>query len=390
MIEHPDTTSQVLAFMPGLLSRAIEGEDSDVTLVRLQSYSPDNTTSLSRRSSDTTEAITTTGSTDDEDAQTLYVAYFPTSKVEDLQAAIRNTSSPCYVSDDLTNAAAQQLAVNIDTTWNVTQLSSKLSTNALTRSEDKGKNVKNGHGDTIRNVVVAVVSATVACLIAVCASRWYRSRKRAQRLLQHAQRGGDVSSAASFGPGAFTPSFTDGQRATAPALQSGENWNDDPVMVERDGASAQRAVSWRVSSHRGDPFADVYGNRASRQTERGAVSSVLSYEDPALASMTEAEQIRAAYLTREGSHDDHSYEASARSVSPSSSRQLSYAQQPQQQQQQQRPTSRSIVPMGPPSSRGPAQGEAPRRWPSLTRRGSRSSGTTRISQPEMQSNSLLM
>ncbi|CAO1618830.1 unnamed protein product [Parajaminaea phylloscopi] len=311
MIQNPDTTAQVLAFMPSLFSNAVgNGSVQDTTLVRLQSYSGSDTPP-SRRSARRSlqdwlpRSAGTAGTTTDADARTLYVAYYSSEWVDQLQAAISNTSSAFY-SSNLSNPAARELAANVDASWNITTtVLSATSKNGASL----GKRIKRSTTATVRNILVSIAGAAVACLAAFLAYRFWRSKKQAQMNLQRASlRDPTIRS---FGNTSLSDHWSlhrDEQQSTSYGPRPDEGWHaaGQPEMSEIRRFSAQQPALYRDDSRStqgsGDgPFADPrHGalNRASRQTERGLNAYSHHSMTSANTSLTEAEQVRQAYLAR--------------------------------------------------------------------------------------------
>ncbi len=103
VISQADLTAQIFAFMPNLLGSPVSLEPSKISTMKLASYSP--------------ETGVTSPATAASNARTLYMAYVPTSSVEDIQAMVSNTSSPFYTS--AAAGAPQQLASQVDPTFNI-------------------------------------------------------------------------------------------------------------------------------------------------------------------------------------------------------------------------------------------------------------------------------
>lgn len=394
--------------MPGLFANAVgNGSNSDTTLVRLQSYSGEDVTAADSRHR---RSVPTSGTTTDADARTLYVAYYPRGSIDALQAAISNSTSAFYTSN-ASNPAARELASNVDSSWNISSSVVLASIGTAASTADRHESTKH---TTLRNILIGVASAAVASLAAFLAYRFWLSKKKAKAALRHASLR-DLT-IRSFGNSSLRETWfasSDEQHSALHGQRLAEAWghNDQPNMNERHVAT--RPMLYRdnsTSSDRlspfGSPLVDVNAiriNRASRGTERGAYAQSVYSMDSANTTLTEAERIRQAYMarTRRASGMQTSgavsYDSDSQSISPSVSdfHSTESASPP-----------RSPMNTGPGrASRSPSRTRSPNHFgiggpyrprPSTNapngRKFSRRPGSisSRISNPEMQNNSLLL
>uniref|UniRef100_V5EHM0 Uncharacterized protein n=1 Tax=Kalmanozyma brasiliensis (strain GHG001) TaxID=1365824 RepID=V5EHM0_KALBG len=315
VISQADLTAQIFAFMPDLVGQPAGLETSKVSTVKLASYSPDSNDTA------TTETLST--------ARTLYMAYVPTSSVEDIQALIANTSSPFYTT--AASGAPQQLASQVDPTFNI------LSVAGIVASGAK-QNAKTSSGETtdtpkLRNSLIGVGCGLAGAFAVVAGGLIWRNKRKGQDDVGADGKNGGISRAHTI------RSFHGGLRETwAPgALDQHQGFNANGEMQQvwsPHGDMAMGHPSQPGYSHgdgfggyvASDPFHDaaaggaaggyVNMNRSSRMTERSAYSD--------LSQMTEAQRIQYDYESSRrsyhstsdqsgshGSHSEHSADSNA-------------------------------------------------------------------------------
>lgn len=285
--------------MPNLLGSPVSLEPSKISTMKLASYSP--------------ETGVTSPATAASNARTLYMAYVPTSSVEDIQAMVSNTSSPFYTS--AAAGAPQQLASQVDPTFNILSAVGQVAAAAKQKSTSGSGQSKDD--STLRNSLIGVGCGLAGCFAVVVAGlMWRKQRKDKEEAAGGAGAGAGVSRAhtiRSFSGGlreTWAPDALDQHRALGTAGEMQQVWSPHDPAVEHAGNGAGDGFGGYVAH---DPFQDAYQqqaeiagayvnmNRSSRMTERSAYSD--------LSQMTEAQRIQFDYeSSRRSFHStsDHS------------------------------------------------------------------------------------
>nr|UUJ34939.1 Msb2 [Ustilago esculenta] len=308
VITQADLTAQIFAFMPDLVGQSVGLTSSQISTVKLASYSPDT--------------ANTAASTGLSTARTLYMAYVPTSSVEEIQALISNTSSPFYAS--AAPGAPRQLASQVDPTFNILSVVGEAATGSKQKSTSSSGS--SNDGSTLRSSLIGVGCAVTGLFALVVGGLLWRKNRKDKEQPAGGAKGGlsRAQTIRSFSGGlreTWAPDALDQHRAldTAPEMQ--QFWF--PV----DGHMADGHPTQPTHSHAdgfggyvaSDPFQDaamaggaasgyVNMNRSSRMTERS------NYSD--LSQMTEAQRIQYDYESsrrsfvsssdHSGSHGSHS------------------------------------------------------------------------------------
>lgn len=330
VISQADLTAQIFAFMPGLVGQSAGIESSKVSTVKLVGYSPEV--------NDT--ATTSTLST----ARTLYMAYVPSSSVDDIQAMVSNISSPFYTS--AAAGAPQQLASQVDPTFNILSVSGHAAAGAKQNAKTSAGSGKDD--STLRNSLIGVGCGLAGCFALVAAGLLWRKHRKGQNDDGATGNHGGVSRAhtiRSFHGGlreTWAPDALDQHRALDTAGEMQQVWlphevgmamgYPEQVMQGREDGFGGYVTSDPFDDARAGAGAGVGGvggyvnmNRSSRMTERS------SYSD--LSQMTEAQRIQYDYASsrrsfhstsdHSGSHGSHSEQSEHSAHSASSTDMLS-------------------------------------------------------------------
>ncbi|CAO1629388.1 unnamed protein product [Sympodiomycopsis kandeliae] len=283
VIQSPDTTAQLLAFMPTLLAAATGGEATDTTVLRMQSFIPEtsstdtSSSSLRRRSDDSAGY--------NANARTLYVAYFPVDRIETLKLAIANQSSEFYTSAS-TNVA-KQLAASVDPSWNITSVAAVQKT--VTKSQ-----VKKEKRDKVRNALIGVAAGLTAFLLAFAVYKFHGRKAKAVDEV-HIVRSDEmvpgpsdvVSDSSSSLP--RTPDTV----ADADARQPGFPFSE-MFEVRQSGPPALSRYSTYIMEGSQASHMECQSQRNSKCNQ----SALGLFTDPMDPNLTESERIRAEYLVR--------------------------------------------------------------------------------------------
>ncbi len=306
VISQADLTAQIFAFMPDLVGQPAGLETSKVSTVKLASYSPE------ANSTATTDTLST--------ARTLYMAYVPSSSVEDIQALISNTSSPFYTS--AASGAPQQLASQVDPTFNILSVAGIVASGS--KQNAKSSSGTDSDSPKLRNSLIGVGCGLAGCFALVAGGMFWRKQRNAKDEAAADGKNGGVSRAHTI------RSFHGGLRETwAPgALDQHQNFNatnemqqvwtphDNGMAMGHPGQDMYAQGDGFGGYVASNPFHDAAGgaggyvnmNRSSRMTERSAYSD--------LSQMTEAQRIQYDYESsrrsyhstsdQSGSHGSHS------------------------------------------------------------------------------------
>ena len=359
VVNQADLTAQIFGFMPGLISGSIteeEEETAEVTTVRLQQYNLAGTWGAQK-------------------ARTMYVAYIPTSQVEELQSMIKNTSSPFYQGS--TDGAALQLAQEVDSSFDI--LTAAGVVKDLNASESQQSGSKDEQQSTLRNGLIGVGTSIGGCAALVIGYMYW---KRQQRRKVRSSTGSDMVGR-SGGLGVTRPrtiqSFGGGLR---------ETWA--PVHLDSSGGGVGggdgREGMVEVWEHEAQPYsygaADGFGGLVTSPVSSGSGSGSGPFADPNMMVSN-----RSSRITERSVHSDmteaqriqYEYEASQRSLSPQGQAQAQALTTAYQDDY--------VVPEQQTSQHAYGYGYG-RRPPTNRRRGSVASSI--ISRPEMTSNSMLL
>ncbi|GAK62181.1 uncharacterized protein PAN0_001d0379 [Moesziomyces antarcticus] len=362
VISQADLTAQIFAFMPDLVGQSVSLDSSKVSTVKLASYSPETGTGASPASLST--------------AKTLYMAYVPSSSVEDLQAMIANTSSPFYTS--AAPGAPQQLASQVDPTFNILSVAGQVAAGAKQNSTSGSGKTKDD--STLRNSLIGVGCGLAACLSLVAGGVMWRKQRQAK---EEAVGGGNagVSRAQtirSFSGGlreTWAPDALDQHRALGTGGEMQQVWMADggPAHVSSghaDGFGGYVAADpFQESAYHPEAAgAYVAMNRSSRMTERS------NYSD--FSQMTEAQRIQYDYESSRRSFHSSSEHSGGHSENSNESAGMLSTYQEDYRVPRQHTTNHAF---------GARSNSVSR---SGRRRGSVASST--IGRPEMMSNSVLL
>ncbi|KAJ9476698.1 hypothetical protein PHBOTO_000362 [Pseudozyma hubeiensis] len=312
VISQADLTAQIFAFMPDLVGQSAGLESSKVSTVKLAGYS--------------TEANDTATPASLSTARTLYMAYVPSSSVEDIQAMIANTSSPFYTS--AAEGAPQQLASQVDPTFNILSVAGQVAAGA--KQNAKASSGTSKDDSTTRNSLIGVGCGLAGCFALVAGGMLYRKQRKNKEADGADGNAGGVSRAhtiRSFHGGlreTWAPEAMDQHRAFDAAGEMQQVWSPQGIGMAM-GHPEQAAAYPHEDGFGGyvtsDPFHDAAGagaagayvnmNRSSRMTERSAYSD--------LSQMTEAQRIQYDYESSrrsfqstsdhsgsQGAHSEHS------------------------------------------------------------------------------------
>ncbi|GAC73714.1 hypothetical protein PANT_9d00233 [Moesziomyces antarcticus T-34] len=362
VISQADLTAQIFAFMPDLVGHSVSLDSSKVSTVKLASYSPETGSGASPASLST--------------AKTLYMAYVPSSSVEDLQAMIANTSSPFYTS--AAPGAPQQLASQVDPTFNILSVAGQVAAGAKQNSTSGSGKTKDD--STLRNSLIGVGCGLAACLSLVAGGVMWRKQRQAK---EDAVGGGNagVSRAQtirSFSGGlreTWAPDALDEHRALGTGGEMQQVWMADggPAHVSSghaDGFGGYAAADpFQESAYHPEAAgAYVAMNRSSRMTERS------NYSD--FSQMTEAQRIQYDYESSRRSFHSTSEHSGTHSENSNESAGMLSTYQEDYRVPRQHTTNHAF---------GARSNSVTR---STRRRGSVASST--IGRPEMMSNSVLL
>ncbi|GAC93310.1 hypothetical protein PHSY_000875 [Pseudozyma hubeiensis SY62] len=314
VISQADLTAQIFAFMPDLVGQSAGLESSKVSTVKLAGYS--------------TEANDTATPASLSTARTLYMAYVPSSSVEDIQAMIANTSSPFYTS--AAEGAPQQLASQVDPTFNILSVVGQVAAGA--KQNAKASSGTSKDDSTTRNSLIGVGCGLAGCFALVAGGMLYRKQRKNKEADGADGNAGGVSRAhtiRSFHGGlreTWAPEAMDQHLAFDTAGEMQQVWSPQGIGMAM-GHPEQAAAYPHEDGFGGyvvpDPFHDAAGvgagaaggyvnmNRSSRMTERSAYSD--------LSQMTEAQRIQYDYESSrrsfqstsdhsgsQGAHSEHS------------------------------------------------------------------------------------
>lgn len=286
VISQADLTAQIFAFMPDLVGQSVSLDSSKVSTVKLASYSTETNDTAS------TDTLST--------ARTLYMAYVPTSAVEDLQAMVSNTSSPFYTA--AAPGAPQQLASQVDSTFNILSVAGQVAAGSKQKVTSGSKEGK--QESTLRNSLIGVGCGLAAVFALVAGGMVWRKQKK------------DKEEAAAGGVGGLSRahtirSFSGGLRETwAPDVMDQHRGEMQQVWMPHDPHSGAHGDGFGGFAAPVDPFQEavhtqdggyVNMNRSSRMTERSAYSN--------FSQMTEAQRIQFDYESSRRSYhsgSDHS------------------------------------------------------------------------------------
>lgn len=315
VISQADLTAQIFAFMPDLVSQAVSLESSKVSTVKLASYTPGTPDKVNAVVHDVAANSVAT-------ARTLYMAYVPTSSVEDIQAMISNSSSPFYTS--AAPGAPQQLASQVDPTFNILSVAGQVA--AGTKQNATSGSGTSKDDSTLRNSLIGVGCGLAGIFAVVGGGLMWRKQRKDKEEPAGGNTGG-ISRAhtiRSFSGGlreTWAPDALDQHRALNTTGEMQQVWSphDGGVAIGHPTAAMQSHGDGFGGYVASDPFQDsaaggagtggyVNMNRSSRMTERS------NYSD--LSQMTEAQRIQYDYESsrhsfhstsdHSGSHGSHS------------------------------------------------------------------------------------
>jgi hypothetical protein len=373
----PATVAQIFGYMPGILSEAINEQPADISTIRLQAYYP------------------TSDHTNQSSALSLYLAYIPSSMAQSLAAQVKNYNMSSFYTMP-TNVVAKQLVQEVDPTFDILGMSDNVLPNSVIVKK------ANESTATLRNALIGVGAAFLACIAAFVGWRmWRRQQKKSRRAGPAGPGLGRANTIRSFGVGpggarSLRETWAPNEYEQEQVLQSQmtETWNHGGQQRESrsvfgmgNGLSSHghsemaftAALPSNYTSSHGhlNPFEDARDNRASLETERTGQSSSLSSRSShagrsmtrnstASSGLTEAQRIQQAYI------DSHA----PSSASAASDALTSTAVFHDQYEQAQQYTSSHMY--------GPRAADNRRKRQS---KGSIAGST--ISRPEMRSNSML-
>ncbi|SPO21073.1 related to transmembrane mucin involved in surface sensing via MAP-kinase cascade [Ustilago trichophora] len=307
VISQADLTAQIFAFMPDLVGQSAGLESSKVSTVKLASYSPETATTASPSTLST--------------ARTLYMAYVPTSSVEDIQAMISNTSSPFYAS--AAPGAPQQLASQVDPTFNILSVAGQVAAGAKQKSTSGSRGSKDD--STLRNSLIGVGCGLAGAFALVVGGLLWRKNRKDKGESAAGGANGALSRAhtiRSFSGGlreTWAPDALDQHRALDTAGEMQQVWSPhDGMMAAGHPVQPMHSQSDGFGGYVADPFQEaamggaaaaggaggyVNMNRSSRMTERS------NYSD--LSQMTEAQRIQFDYESSRRSYHSTSEHSSS-------------------------------------------------------------------------------
>jgi hypothetical protein len=287
IVNSPDTASQVFAYMPSLLSSALNISESDVQTTALVAY----------------QSLT---DTDASQLMTVYLASMPADQLSNLQAQVRTPSSTLYTQSD---PILQQLSQQLISTFPVNAFTSTeqatIGVGAGDSGAQQGSDKKKSNTTVI--AVVASFGSVVVLLLAFLSFRYLRRKQesgapnlRALQLGRDSPTGSPVMSQRSPNQrNVFSGLFNSHHYATSASDRhsvgsSASGHSSDGGARNRE---VQRGISW-YSGRYTDFGEDENGAPRSRSVYGQAISQDLNGNNPFADRHASGEDDEAGWLAR--------------------------------------------------------------------------------------------
>jgi len=167
VVNHPDTTSQLFAWIPVILETALSLNGSQVLTWELQVNVPSDYTDPSQ------EAL----------LETMYLVYIPTSEVSTLRNQLKAQQSSFFTG--VNNTVATQIASLVDQGWDILSVPappSSSSGSGGSASSDNTTGASSSSSKTRQDAIIGVTASLGGIAVCVLAFLVYRSVKRRQEL----------------------------------------------------------------------------------------------------------------------------------------------------------------------------------------------------------------